>query len=199
MWRTIDIVPSSIREDPQVQAACEAIDAELQQIYTEFLPESAASTGQPSICFWPFVMQQVPPLLDVLAWEMHVDVWAGWEGTLDLETKRRLIEESIHWHQHKGTRYAVDQMLATVFKQGVVTEWYEYGGRPYYFRIITEDEIVDPDQLLAVIDGIYAVKNVRSWLDEPGFIRSRRQQQTLYHTVVIREKLTTRIRMAETT
>jgi phage tail P2-like protein len=197
MWRTVDIVPSSIRDDPQVQAACEAIDAELQQIYDGFLP--GAPEANPSILFWPFVLEQLPPLLDVLAWEMHVDVYAGWQGDLDLETKRRLIEESIYWHQHKGTRYAVNQMLATVFKQGVVTEWWEYGGsRRYRFRIITEDDIVDPDDLARVIAGIYAVKNVRSWLDEPGFIRSRRQQQTLYHTVVIREKLTTRIRMAET-
>jgi phage tail P2-like protein len=179
-----------------VQAACEAIDAELQQIYTEFLPESAASTGQPSILFWPFINAQVPPLLDVLAWEFHLDVWQNMEGAVDIDTKRRLIEESIFWHQHKGTRYAVDQMLATIFKQGVVTEWYEYGGTPYHFRIITEDDIVDPDDLARVIDGIYAVKNVRSWMDDPGFIRARRQMQTLYHTVVVREKLTTKIAMA---
>jgi phage tail P2-like protein len=151
------------------------------------------------LLFWPFINAQVPLLLDVLAWEMHVDVWAGWQGSLTTEEKRTLIEQSIDWHQHKGTRYAVDQMMKTVFKQGVVTEWYEYGAPngPYRFKIITEDDIVDPDLLNTFINAIYAVKNVRSWLEDPGgLVRSRRQQQTLYHTVVINQRLTTKIAMA---
>lgn len=161
MWRTIDIVPSSIRNDPQVQAACGAIDAELEQIYHDFQPE----TANPSILFWPYINAQVPPLLDVLAWEMHVDVWQGWDGDLSIEEKRTLIEQSIDWHQHKGTKYAVEQMLKTVFRTGYVTEWYQYGGDPYYFRIIV-NETIDAERLDRVIQGIYAVKNIRSWLDD---------------------------------
>jgi P2-related tail formation protein len=91
MWKTIEIVPSSIRNDPQVQAACGAIDQELAQIYDCI----------PSILFWPFVEDQVPPLLDMLAWEMHVDIWQGWEGDLDNETKIQLINQSIDFHRHK--------------------------------------------------------------------------------------------------
>jgi P2-related tail formation protein len=127
---------------------------------------------------------------------MHVDVWAGWEGDLDVETKRQLIAESIDWHQHKGTRYAVDRMLQVVFQQGRVTEWYEYGGRPYYFRIMVEDDITDPDQLATVLDAIYAVKNVRSWLDTPAFLRLRLYNQTLYHAINTRQHITTKVRMS---
>src|SRR6267142_3705518 len=120
MWRTIEIVPSSIRGDPQVVAACEAIDKELQAIYAGFLPETAT----PSILFWPFVDQQVPPLLDELFWEMHVDIWQNIEGEpLTVDKKRELINESIDWHRHKGTRWIVNEMLSTVFQQGRVTEW----------------------------------------------------------------------------
>jgi phage tail P2-like protein len=168
MFKTIDIVPSSIANDPQVRAACEAIDKEFESIYGCI----------PSILFWPYINQQVPPLLDVLAWEMHVDVWQGWEGDLSIEKKRQLIEESIEWHRHKGTKWAVQHMLDTVFDGGKVTEWYEYGGRPYFFRIITEQDIVDPKAMINVINAIYAVKNARSWLD--GFIRTRLYQQILY-------------------
>ena len=49
-----------------------------------------------------------------LGWEMHVDVWAGWEGDLSIEKKRQLIDESIEWHRHKGTKWAVERMLQTV-------------------------------------------------------------------------------------
>jgi phage tail P2-like protein len=198
MWRTIEIVPSSIRDDPQVQAACSVIDDELAQIYSDFLPETAdpAAAG-PSILFWPFINDQVPPLLDVLSWEMHVDHWQNIEGApLTIEKKRELINESIDWHQHKGTRYAVDRMLQVIFQQGRVTEWYEYAGRPYYFRIMVENDITDADQLGRVLDAVYAVKNVRSWLDTPAFLRVRLYKQTLYHWIDTRQHMTTKIAMS---
>jgi phage tail P2-like protein len=183
MWRTIDIVPSSIRDDPQVIAACEAIDQELQEIAAEI----------PSILFWPFVDEQVPPLLDILAWELHVDVWEGWEGDLDIETKIQLINQSIDFHRHKGTRYAVDQILKTVFKQGTVSEWFEYSGRPYFFRILFEDDI-SGTQWNTVLDAVYAMKNVRSWLD--AFLKVRKQVQQLWHSQVLIQAVTTKIRLA---
>ena len=192
MWRTIEICPSSIRDDPQVISACEAIDAELRAIY------DCTASVPGGILFWPFVDQQVPPLLDMLMWEMHVDVWQNIEGDpLTTEKKQELLNESIDWHRHKGTKWVVNQMLKVVFQQGRVTEWFEYGGQPYFFRIVTEDEIVDPVALGSVIDAIYAVKNVRSWLD--GFIRARRQQQTLYHAAVVTQHITTKVKLATTT
>lgn len=192
MWKTIEIVPSSIANDPQVIAACEAIDAELAQIYTEFLPQ----TGAPSILFWPYVDQQVPPLLDVLMWEMHVDVWQNIEGEpLTIEKKRELINESIDWHRHKGTRYAVDQMLKLVFEQGRVTEWYEYGGRPYYFRILFEGDVTGA-QWDRILEAVYAVKNVRSWLD--SFVTSKLWRQQLYHAIATTQKIDTKIKLAIT-
>ena len=157
MWRTLEIVPSSIRADPQVIAACESIDRQLQEM----------QDGIPSILFWPFVDQQVPPLLDILAWEMHVDMWAGWDGELSVEKKIELINSSIDWHRHKGTVYAVEQMLKTVFREGYIQEWYEYGGRPYYFRIVTKEPF-DQERFDRAWAGIMAVKNVRSWMEEEG-------------------------------
>ena len=190
MWKTLEIVPSSIRDDPQVIAACEAIDKELVAIYDE---TAAVPDG---ILFWPFVDQQFPPLLDILAWEMHVDVWAGWEADLDVETKRALINQSIDWHRHKGTRYAVDQMLRTVFKQGTVTEWYEYWGLPYFFRISFEGDITGT-QWEQIKTAVFAVKNVRSWLD--GFITNRLYLQTLWHGIVTNQWISTKINYTEIT
>jgi phage tail P2-like protein len=194
MWKTIEIVPSSIRDDPQVQAACGAIDAELVQIADEFLQGSPKAN--PSICFWPDVEQQVEPLLDVLSWEMHVDVWQNIAGApLTTEKKIELINQSIDWHRHKGTKYAVDQMLKTVFGVAMVTEWYEYGGDPYYFRIVTEEHTYTEAELGQILDAVYAVKNVRSWLD--SFDKSRLHKQFLYQAIVVRQFILTKIPMGE--
>ncbi|SRR5258705_1392036 len=168
MFNTIDIVPDSIRSDPNVQAICYAIDKEFSEIYSEI----------PSISFVPSINKQVPPLLDILAWQYHVDVWQGWSGDLDIDTKRQLVMESFMWHAHKGTKWAVEKMLATVFKDGYVTEWYEYGGNPYFFSIITKDPVVEADKLTTVIAAIYAVKNERSWLE--NFLRLKPSNLQLY-------------------
>ena len=167
MFKTLDICPSSIQGDPQVQAACESIDQELQQIYGCI----------PSICFWPNIANQTSPLLDILMWEMHVDQWEIWsqEGgglaPLTDAQKRYLIDNSVDWHAHKGTKWICDQMLQQVFKDGEVVEWYNYGGLPYHFQVITRDANVDPVKQQQMIDAIMSVKNVRSWPD--GFIRDR--------------------------
>jgi phage tail P2-like protein len=188
MWKTIEIVPSSIRNDPQVISACEAIDKELSQMY------DCMASVPGGILFWPNVGQQVPPLLDLLMWEMHVDIWQNIEGDpLTTEKKQELISESIDWHRHKGTRYAVDQMLKIVFGQGRVTEWYEYGGLPYFFRIVFEGAI-SGTQWNQILTAIYAVKNVRSWLD--AFIQARQQKQQLYHGIAITQFVTTKIKMS---
>jgi P2-related tail formation protein len=110
-------------------------------------------------------------------WEMHVDQWEIWsqEGgglaPLTDAQKRYLIDNSVDWHAHKGTKWICDQMLQQVFKDGEVVEWYNYGGLPYHFQVITRDANVDPVKQQQMIDAIMSVKNVRSWPD--GFIRDR--------------------------
>lgn len=185
MWKTLEIVPSSIRNDPQVISACEAIDAELEAIY------ECMSAVPGGILFWPFTDQQTEPMLDIIAWEMHVDIWQGWDGDLTVEEKRDLINKSIEWHRHLGTKGVVEDMLRTVFKTGYVSEWYEYGGRPYYFRVTLQEPLGNAERLQRVMDGIMAVKNVRSWMEEEGGIVVPDQVSTaqMYVAVIIGQRI----------
>jgi phage tail P2-like protein len=161
MWKTIDIVPSSIRDDPQVQAACYAIDNQLADLYG----------GIPSVAFWPNIYTQVPPLLDVMMWEYHVDInqMVTDGSALTDDKKRELIDASIVWHQKKGTKWAVEQALQSVWGSAYVTEWYQYGGKPFFFRVIIDQDVTDATIRQRVYDTIQETKNVRSWLE--GFLR----------------------------
>jgi phage tail P2-like protein len=182
MWRTLDIVPESIRTDPQVIAACESIDNELTFLYEDI----------PDVCFWPFVEKQVPPLLDVLAWEMHVDHWQGWHGDLSNRKKVELINKSIDWHQHKGTKYAVEDMVRTIFTEGYIVEWFQYGGNPFFFKIVLKQQITTKEQLRALLESVIAVKNVRSWIEAIEITQGTIPQQ-LYMIVVTGVNITVRI------
>ena len=54
----------------------------------------------------------------------------GW----DIEAKRATIKSSDKIYRKRGTKWAVEQVIADVFGGGFVTEWNEYGGEPYHFK-----------------------------------------------------------------
>ncbi len=40
-------------------------------------------------------------------------------------------------HTFRGTPYAVEQVIQTYFGDGEVSEWFEYGGQPGMFKVVT--------------------------------------------------------------
>ena len=64
----------------------------------------------------------------------------------------------------KGTPYAVKKALELVGLTGVVGEWFEYGGAPYWFRInIDGTQNFTPQQLDLLDYYVIKNKNTRSW------------------------------------
>ena len=161
----LDIVPENLLEDKHIRKITEVIDAALKDIY----PETA----------YPALISRIDELdsdtIDSLAWQWHVDFY---DQNLSLNKRRALVKNSIRWHIKKGTKAAVEEMVQTVFESGRVTEWFEYGGEPYHFKIdlLSAPRIVQ-DDLEKVVRVINSVKNTRSWLDSLGFIRESEGKQ----------------------
>ena len=181
----LDILPPNLLADKQIHAAARALDDELQKITAETR----------NALLLPRLDELSEEVIDLLAWQWHVDFY---EPSMSIETKRQLVRESIAWHRIKGTKAAVEKMAQTVFKGGVVTEWFEYGGEPYHFRIdlLTAPNITQDDtaRLLAVVN---AAKNVRSVLDELRF--RREAQNDMYYASAPSIHTTYEIRPAEIT
>jgi phage tail P2-like protein len=174
MISTIELVPDSLRNDPQVIAACAALDIELEEIYAEI----------PDVAFWTNLENVVPPLLDVLVWEYHVDLHQMVRdgSLLTDEQKRQLIDDSIPWHQHKGTKWAVETACEVVFATVLLYEWFEYGGNPFFFRLLTNEALTSPELVQRLMQVIYETKNVRSHLEE--FVVSQTSDLMLYHGMI---------------
>ena len=181
----LDILPPNLLADKQIHAAARALDDELQKITAETR----------NALLLPRLDELSEEVIDLLAWQWHVDFY---ESSMSIETKRQLVRESIAWHRIKGTKAAVEKMAQTVFKGGVVTEWFEYGGEPYHFRIdlLTAPNITQDDtaRLFAVVN---ASKNVRSVLDELRF--RREAQNDMYYASAPSIHTTYEIRPAEIT
>ena len=121
--------------------------------------------------------------LDVLAHDLHVD-W--YDFNYPIEVKRATIRDSIKIHRRLGTKYAVETALGNVFPGTKVEEWFEYGGEPYFFRVIIDATAaeVTAEKQKAVIEKVRFYKNARSHLEKIGFQMETSGVVTIgaYHT-----------------
>ena len=102
--------------------------------------------------------------LDVLAYDLHVD-WYDYD--YPIEIKRAVIKDSIRIHQKLGTKYAVETALRNVYKGASISEWFEYGGRPYYFKINidTGGSSFSENAYADILNKVQFYKNLRSHCD----------------------------------
>lgn len=103
--------------------------------------------------------------LHILARTYAVEVWSSsWPE----ETKRAVIKATPEVKRHKGTRYALEVAISALNMGIRVSEWFEYGGAPYRFRLALK--LVEQPFTAADVSIIYktaiAAKNVRSMIDE---------------------------------
>ena len=149
-------LPESIDRD-NVREVAKVIDEKLHEL--DVMTELCS--------LYPRIDELSSNLIDALAIQLHVDFY---DTTLDLENRRALVKNSILWHMKKGTPFAVAGVVSAAFDKTEVKEWYEYGGEPYHFKIVTEYVTTEKDKLAQMRRAIESVKNVRSWLDAIEFI-----------------------------
>lgn len=107
--------------------------------------------------------------IDYLLWEYHVD-YVGEDTTI--ENKRELVKIAVVAHFNKGTLGSVKAICKILFGNAEIKEWFEYGGRPGYFKISTLGELKNQIDFSKVLDVVNEYKNERSWLDAITFVRN---------------------------
>lgn len=75
---------------------------------------------------------QEEQVIDFMAVEWRTQYY---EGALEPERKRELVKNTLPWHLKAGTDGAVNGLLATMFGNGKIIPWYEYGGKPWHAQI----------------------------------------------------------------
>ncbi len=105
-------------------------------------------------------------VLDILADDLKIQ-W--YEIDSPIWKKRQAVKECMLVHKHKGTKYAVETALRSVYDEVFVKEWFEYGGEPYHFKVIIYDSSNDKEKRSRVLAKIQYYKNLRSVLEETVF------------------------------
>lgn len=95
-----------------------------------------------------------------------------WDADYTLEEKRRTLKDSWRVHRMLGTKAAVELAISAIFPEVRVSEWFEYGGDPYHFRLSIDvsKEDTDSDRYQRVLERVNFYKNLRSHLDEIVYI-----------------------------
>lgn len=151
-------LPESLAKE-NVQEVAEVIDEALLSFDKDIA----------DVLIYPAIDMLGSELINTLAIQMHCDFY---DDTLPLEVRRNLVKNSIAWHRIKGTPAAVEQMIQTVYQTGVVEEWFEYGGEPFFFKVNLGDSPITTQKIKNLIKMINVSKNVRSWLEMLRFSKS---------------------------
>ncbi|EFS2024446.1 phage tail protein I [Campylobacter coli] len=101
-------------------------------------------------------------LLPVLANAYDVSI----DGLNEKEA-RKLISKALLLDRYNGTTWAIKEALSAVFPTAVVKEWFNYGGKPYFFKVkVSTTNVSFDERTLNTLERLIKdFKNVRSVLE----------------------------------
>ena len=168
----IKLLPMFMRDDDAVKGLAAGVD--------EIIPQLAASLS--TLSTWDHIDSLRDAELDELAWELNIQ-W--YDATADLGVKRELIKNSDKVYRHLGTKWAVENVITTYFGEGYVQEWFEYGGEPGHFRVLSTNPSLTQERLTEFINLLNKVKRASAKLD--GIIINLASQMPLSVGVAFHE------------
>lgn len=153
------VLPSVLARDKNAHALAEAIAEALV----------AEMENIDRIRIYARIDELPEELLDTLAYDFKID-W--WDGDYTLEQKRQTLKDSWRVHRMMGTRAAVELAIRAVFSTATVSEWFEYGGKPYYFRLSVDDThiLVTDEGHQKLMDRVNWFKSLRSRLEKIEYV-----------------------------
>lgn len=166
----LELQTNFMKQDPTTKALCAAVTPQLQQVANEVM-----------LCLIYSRIDVLPEsVLDELAWQKKID-W--YDATADVEVKRQLIKTAPVIKRCLGTPYAVEEVIKIYFGDGELQEWFNYGGDPGMFKVLTNNSAVTGDLAQQFIRVLDAVKRKSSHLEE--IIIALSGEMNLYYAGVV--------------
>lgn len=106
--------------------------------------------------------KQSEKIVDLMALEWRTQFY---DGEMELERKKELVKNTLPWYLIAGTDGAVNGLLETLFGNGRIVPWYEYGGQPYHAKVSANIEY--SEDIMEKFDTMLRkVKKASTILDE---------------------------------
>lgn len=151
--RLTDALPKTLAEQPWVQALAEASRKMRRRVM-------AYADRTRLFCDIDEASEEA---LDALAVELQTPLY---KNDYPLTVKRQIVKNSMLYYIRSGTRGAVEELLADIYQGAEVEEWFEYGGKPNYFRVaidISRTTVPVAEMAPAELESwLYSVKRASS-------------------------------------
>lgn len=148
-----DLLQSASKYNPEITALSYAIQMEKQRLLN--LADQTRTLA---------MIDDLPEkILDVLAVELRTPYYSE---SMAIEQKREVIKGTLVWFIRAGTPAAIRELIAAIFGEGEVVEWFDFTEAPYTpgtFDIVTNARMTE-DIVNDFLRIIGQVKNTRSHL-----------------------------------
>lgn len=159
--RLTDALPKTLAEQPWVQALAEASRKMRRRVM-------AYADRTRLFCDIDEASEEA---LDALAVELQTPLY---KNDYPLTVKRKIVKNSMLYYIRSGTRGAVEELLADIYQGAEVEEWFEYGGKPNYFRVaidISRTTVPVAEMAPAELESwLYSVKRASSALESISYM-----------------------------
>lgn len=159
--RLTDALPKTLAEQPWVQALAEASGKMRRRVM-------AYADRTRLFCDIDEASEEA---LDALAVELQTPLY---KNDYPLTVKRQIVKNSMLYYIRSGTRGAVEELLTDIYQGAEVEEWFEYGGKPNYFRVaidISRTTVPVAEMAPAELESwLYSVKRASSALESLSYM-----------------------------
>lgn len=159
--RLTDALPKTLAEQPWVQALAEASRKMRRRVM-------AYADRTRLFCDIDEASEEA---LDALAVELQTPLY---KNDYPLTVKWQIVKNSMLYYIRSGTRGAVEELLADIYQGAEVEEWFEYGGKPNYFRVAIDiSRTTVPVAEMAPVElesWLYSVKRASSALESLSYM-----------------------------
>lgn len=147
------LLPLFMREDQNFKAICYALESEIKLLHEQ----------TNLIRLYKNIDTLPEEVLDELAWQFNS---IEYSTSYDIEIKRTLIKNCLSTHHRRGTVASVEEIATKIFGNATVSEWFEYGGKPYHFKVTTSNIEITDKMIIEFNRVIKKTQNIRSHLEE---------------------------------
>lgn len=148
----IKLLPQFMRDDAAVHGLSVGIDTAIRR-----LADSVANLST-----WDRIDYLSEKELDDLAWELNI-LWYDYGA--DIAVKRDVVKNSDMVYKHLGTKWAVENVIASYFGNGYIEEWFEYAGEPGHFIVHTTNPSLANERFTEFLNLLAKVKRSSAKLD----------------------------------
>lgn len=149
----IKLLPGFMQDDPAVKGLAAGVDAVIREAVPSVL----------NLSRWDRIDHLPESVLDEMAWEMNL-LW--YDKGAPLDVKRQVVRDGYKVWATLGTKSAVENIIQTYFGDGKIEEWWEYGGEPGHFRVVSGNPTISNERLIEFLSLLDKVKRASAKLDD---------------------------------